>query len=129
MCQIFKIGLRKLRDSTLAKSSSSSAPIHRAIRKLLPKSGNFKKQLDLQSEQYRQACSEYALNSSKVIRALGLSVAQFNQIGRQVSSDPVLKEKVRAAKGSLHILILYSLFIFYHIITYSSLNILYLLYI
>jgi hypothetical protein len=89
-------GLRKLRDSAVASSSSSTTttttPIRRAIRKFLPNSG---KDMDLQSELYRQACSEYALNSSKVIRALGLTVAQFNQIGRQVSSDPALKEKVR----------------------------------
>jgi hypothetical protein len=90
-------GLRKLRDSAVASSSSSTTtttatPIHRANRKFLPNSG---KDMDLQSELYRQACSEYALNSSKVIRALGLTVAQFNQIGRQVSSDPALKEKVR----------------------------------
>jgi hypothetical protein len=91
-------GLRKLRDSAVASSSSSTTttttttPIHRAIRKFLPNSG---KDMDLQSELYRQACSEYALNSSKVIRALGLTVAQLNQIGRQVSSDPALKEKVR----------------------------------
>jgi len=90
-------GLRKLRDSAVASSSSSTTtttatPIHRANRKFLPNSG---KDMDLQSELYRQACSEYALNSSKVIRALGLTVAQLNQIGRQVSSDPALKEKVR----------------------------------
>lgn len=88
-------GLRKLRDSALASSSyatgTAATPIHRAIRKFLPNSG---KDVDLQSDLYRQACSEYALNSSKVIRALGLTVAQFNQIGRQVSSDPALKEKV-----------------------------------
>ena len=38
---------------------------------------------------------EYARNSAKVLRALGMSVAQFNHIGHQLARDDRLKEKVR----------------------------------
>lgn len=98
-------GLRKLRDSAITGT-------HPAIRHFfLP---NSKK--DSQQERHRQACSEYVLNSNKVIRALGLSVAQFNQIGRLVSADPVLKEKVCANK-----LLFYSKFYHFFLCYYDSL--------
>lgn len=45
-------------------------------------------------EEYKRACAEYVLNSSKAINALGLSVTQFNQLGREVSKNKSLKEKV-----------------------------------
>eukprot|EP00554_Chaetoceros_debilis_P000645 CAMPEP_0194085736 /NCGR_PEP_ID=MMETSP0149-20130528/18599_1 /TAXON_ID=122233 /ORGANISM="Chaetoceros debilis, Strain MM31A-1" /LENGTH=544 /DNA_ID=CAMNT_0038768689 /DNA_START=189 /DNA_END=1820 /DNA_ORIENTATION=+ len=45
-------------------------------------------------EEYKRACAEYVLNSSKAIKALGLSVSQFNQLGREVSKNSDLKEKV-----------------------------------
>uniref|UniRef100_A0A7S4I7N6 DUF4168 domain-containing protein n=1 Tax=Odontella aurita TaxID=265563 RepID=A0A7S4I7N6_9STRA len=45
-------------------------------------------------EEYKRACAQYVLQSSRVIRALGLSVSQFNQLGREVGNDPVLKERV-----------------------------------
>jgi hypothetical protein len=47
------------------------------------------------SEEYKRAYAQYVLNSSRVIRALGLSVSQFNQLGRDINNDPELKEKVR----------------------------------
>jgi len=46
------------------------------------------------SEEYKRAYAQYVLNSSRVIRALGLSVSQFNQLGREINNDPELKEKV-----------------------------------
>jgi len=47
-----------------------------------------------QKEAYKRACAEYVLNSTKVIKALGLSVSQFNQLGREVKKNAPLKEKV-----------------------------------
>lgn len=51
--------------------------------------------LEQQKEEYKRACAEYVLNSSKVVKALGLSVSQFNQLGREVKKNKLLKEKVR----------------------------------
>jgi hypothetical protein len=50
-------------------------------------------------EEYKRACAEYVLNSSKAINALGLSVTQFNQLGREISKNRELKEKVRMTKA------------------------------
>lgn len=82
-------GLRKLRDSVTSSYSRSSNPLNAVMG--LFSDGSERSKYD---SRYRQACAEFVVNSSKVIRALGLTVAQFNQIGREVSSDPVLKEKV-----------------------------------
>lgn len=38
--------------------------------------------------------ASYALNTAKMVRSLGLSVARFNQLGKVVGSDTVLKERV-----------------------------------
>lgn len=45
-------------------------------------------------EEFKRACAEYVLDSSKAINALGLSVTQFNQLGREVYKNKDLKEKV-----------------------------------
>jgi len=42
----------------------------------------------------RAACATYALQSSRIVRGLGLSVAQFNNISRRVAENNDLKEKV-----------------------------------
>mmetsp|Transcript_25706 Transcript_25706/g.51150 ORF Transcript_25706/g.51150 Transcript_25706/m.51150 type:complete len:397 (+) Transcript_25706:241-1431(+) len=42
----------------------------------------------------RAACATYALQSSRIVRGLGLSVAQFNNISRRVAENNELKEKV-----------------------------------
>ena len=58
---------------------------------------------DNSKEAYKRACAQYVLNSSKAIHALGLSVSQFNQLGRTVAKDDLLKERVGpfAAQGHL----------------------------
>ena len=53
-----------------------------------------KKKEDNGKEAYKRACAQYVLNSAKAIQALGLSVSQFNQLGRTVSKDDLLKERV-----------------------------------
>lgn len=42
----------------------------------------------------QQAESSFLLQSTKAVKSLGMTVAQFNQIGREVLSDPALKERV-----------------------------------
>jgi len=71
-------GLRKARDRELSAK----------------KTGLFQKKTPIQQQEEERAHSSYVLNSSKVIRALGLTVPQFNQLGREIMKDEVLKEKV-----------------------------------
>ena len=52
-------------------------------------------------EEFKRACAEYVLNSSKAVNVLGLSVTQFNQLGREVAKNKELKEKVRNWKEPL----------------------------
>ena len=42
----------------------------------------------------QQAESSFLLQSTRAVKSLGMTVAQFNQIGREVLSDPALKERV-----------------------------------
>ena len=43
----------------------------------------------------KQIASQYVSNSGKVLRALGMSVGKFNELGKEISRDSKLKEKVR----------------------------------
>ncbi len=105
-------GLRRIRDVDIARaekvykqtprrernSSSSSQKITTAIAnddtnstatvaaKLSPK-----QVLEIAKQ---QAESSFLLQSTKAVKSLGMTVAQFNQIGREVLSDPALKERV-----------------------------------
>jgi hypothetical protein len=83
-------GLRKLRDSAIESSRNSKGNKLEGVKALICGPDT-----NTNDPDYQQACAEYLMNSSKVIRALGLSVAQFNRIGREVSADTLLKEKVR----------------------------------
>jgi Domain of unknown function (DUF4168) len=47
------------------------------------------------TEAQRRINAEYILHSSKVLEAMGMSVNQFNQWGREVGSNTELKNKVR----------------------------------
>lgn len=47
-----------------------------------------------QSEEEKRTDAKYVVNSGKVIRALGLTIPQFNQLGREVMQNPPLKERV-----------------------------------
>lgn len=46
-------------------------------------------------EAEKRITARYVQNSSKVLRVLGMSVKQFNELGRQISQNEKLKEKVR----------------------------------
>ena len=81
-------GLRKLRDSKI-EASRNTGNKKNSLKGLICGPST-----DTNDPDYQQACAEYLMNSSKIIRALGLSVGQFNRIGREVGGDPLLKEKV-----------------------------------
>lgn len=98
--------LRRMRDSTLKNKRGSTAvggPEEKSWKSLLKGPGRMVQNSGGESgadgeavgrEEYKRACAEYVLNSSKAIKALGLSVSQFNQLGREVAKNPALKEKV-----------------------------------
>lgn len=46
------------------------------------------------TDEKKRIRAEYVINSGKVLKAMGMSISQFNQFGRQVNEDEVLKEKV-----------------------------------
>ena len=50
--------------------------------------------VDKNSMVYKQANAQYLINASKVIKALGLSVAQFNSLSREVNANEIMREKV-----------------------------------
>ena len=67
-----------------------------SLRRLRDKSTAESKQLSgtEATDEQKRIRAEYIINSSKVLKALGMSVSQFNQVGRQVNQDESLKEKV-----------------------------------
>lgn len=100
-------GLRRVRDGEIARakeetitkkswlglggiSSSSSGGKKDIIE------GNRGKlsQVDSLESAKKRAESAFILQSTKAVKALGMTVTQFNQIGREVVSDPALKERV-----------------------------------
>eukprot|EP00545_Synedropsis_sp_CCMP1620_P003665 CAMPEP_0119013210 /NCGR_PEP_ID=MMETSP1176-20130426/8152_1 /TAXON_ID=265551 /ORGANISM="Synedropsis recta cf, Strain CCMP1620" /LENGTH=276 /DNA_ID=CAMNT_0006966275 /DNA_START=28 /DNA_END=858 /DNA_ORIENTATION=+ len=46
------------------------------------------------TEAQKRATAEYVMNSSIILETMGMSVSQFNQLGRQVGDSAQLKEKV-----------------------------------
>lgn len=47
--------------------------------------------------------AQYVQNSSKVLKALGMSVGQFNALGRRIAQDEPLKQKVRVRVGCVRV--------------------------
>jgi hypothetical protein len=77
-------GLRRLRDQDLAQevqqatiSGASSVGI---------------------SEAQKHITAQYVQNAGKVLKALGMSINQFNDLGRQISQDSTLKERVSTVR-------------------------------
>jgi len=73
-------GLRRIRDRDLAEE----------MREL-----GFRRPVGGPSEAEKNVNAQYIQNSGKVVRALGMTVKQFNELGRQISKDEKLKDKVR----------------------------------
>jgi len=46
------------------------------------------------NEALQLACSTHVATVSKIIRSLGLTVSEFNNLSRRVSADPVLRDRV-----------------------------------
>ena len=107
-------GLRRIRDADVARAekvykktprqarrnnspskptstTDTTANATTATTAAQPEPSSPKEILD-QSKQ--QAESAFLLQSTKAVKSLGMTVAQFNQIGREVLSDPALKERV-----------------------------------
>jgi len=77
-------GLRNVRHRELSKVKKHGG-ILQSLRSRQARGNN---------EAEARAESKYILNSSKVIKAFGLSIPQFNQLGREVMENEELKEKV-----------------------------------
>jgi len=71
----------------LGGGKAKQASIHSS-----PSSSSVSKPVD--EETYRRVSVSYVLQAAKVVRGLGLTIPQFNQLGREVGSNPALKEKV-----------------------------------
>jgi len=97
--------LRRIRDSKIKnKTGSAVASDDKSWKSMLKtsvggdgsaSSGSGIDNKPTGKEELKRACAEYVLNSSKAINVLGLSVTQFNQLGREVYKNKELKEKVR----------------------------------
>lgn len=71
-------GLRRMRDQSLLERPSSppGAPNLAAL------------------EEEKKIATQYQANSGRVLRAMGMSIDRFNELGREISRDERLKEKV-----------------------------------
>ena len=54
------------------------------------------------SEVEKHITARYVQNSIKVLRALGMPVSQFNELGRLIAKDLELKQKVRKIRAHFH---------------------------
>lgn len=101
-------GLRKIRDADVARAekiykqtprrarnnhevTTVSDDKNSTMKSQQPETLSPKKMLENTKQ---QAESAFLLQSTKAVKSLGMTVAQFNQIGREVLSDPALKERV-----------------------------------
>lgn len=92
-------GLRRVRDAEIATAEEmkkNKKKTWSAWRGSRSSDGEAERNLprDALSEAKKRAESAFLLLSTKAVEALGMSVTQFNQIGREVLSDPVLKERI-----------------------------------
>ncbi|KAL7537109.1 hypothetical protein ACHAXR_007590, partial [Thalassiosira sp. AJA248-18] len=94
-------GLRRVRDAEIARAgeskkkkswlgSISSSPGEKDKTKAKGKSSS----RDSLEATKKRAETAFLLQSTKAVKALGMTVTQFNQIGREVINDPALKERV-----------------------------------
>ena len=84
-------GLRRVRDAEIARAEETEGE-----KSWLGgiSSGEKKKAEESLEAATRRAEGAFLLQSTKAVKALGMTVAQFNQIGREVLTDPALKERV-----------------------------------
>ena len=93
-------GLRRSRDAAISKiktqNSVKKADSDKSWKSLLGLGGKMKKneKANEDDEEYKRTCAQYVLQSTKAIHSLGMTVGQFNQIGKEVSNNEILKQKV-----------------------------------
>lgn len=91
-------GLRRVRDAEIARAGESSKKKSWLGGISAPSSsagdGDDDESEDTMEAAKKRAESAFILQSTKAVKALGMTVTQFNQIGREVMSDPALKERV-----------------------------------
>ena len=94
-------GLRRARDAGVASSrvrralqDIDSGKLDASTSKNKAKDRMMKRWSADERREFDTLRASYALNTAKMVRSLGLSVARFNQLGKVVGSDPVLKERV-----------------------------------
>lgn len=88
-------GLRRTRDATIDRNRSAVGISARPVKSIVQFWRRGEEDTSKGSkEKYQRACAQYTLHSGKLVRSMGLSVSQFNQLGREVGSDNVLKERV-----------------------------------
>ncbi|KAL3799157.1 hypothetical protein HJC23_002285 [Cyclotella cryptica] len=83
-------GLRRIRDAEIERQLSHDASRRRGEEAAATAT---KKKINANVVK-KNAESEFLLQSTKAVEALGLTVSQFNEIGREVLADSVLKERV-----------------------------------
>ena len=76
-------GLRRMRDQALMELKASSGSPDRE----------------------RKIADQYQANSGRVLRAMGMSVDRFNELGREISRDDKLKDRVRTGTAILVVVI------------------------
>jgi hypothetical protein len=82
-------GLRRLRDQDLAQEVQQAS-----ISAITSTGGGMGI-----SEAQKQITAQYVQNAGKVLKALGMSINQFNELGRQIAQDNNLKERVSEVKS------------------------------
>lgn len=89
-------GLRRVRDAEIARAEETKGKktwLGSISSSSSSSQGGLSPQGTLDAANKR-AESAFLLQSTKAVKALGMTVTQFNQIGREVINDPALKERV-----------------------------------
>jgi hypothetical protein len=93
-------GLRRLRDQDLAQEvTGGSMGI---------------------SQAQKYITARYVQNASKVLKALGMSINQFNELGQQIAQDKSLKEKVSQHPCGMLVVVQWSNFIYAWLISFKN---------
>jgi hypothetical protein len=86
-------GLRRVRDTEIALTEERGKS-NRWGRKQTLTASTSSSSLEECANAKKRAESAFLLQSTKAVKSLGMTVAQFNQIGREVITDPALRERV-----------------------------------
>jgi hypothetical protein len=90
-------GLRRLRDQDLAQEVQQASITGGSMGI---------------SEAQKQITAQYVQNAGKVLKALGMSINQFNALGQQIAQDNTLKERVSQHPCSTVVVVQSSNFIY-----------------